>query len=65
MTDKQPADCRPAGLDAATSEEPFTLARPTRRDRHIKPKFASTENMKQRVLFPGANCLPGQLDLFE
>ena len=30
-----------------------------------KRKIVSTERAKQRVLFAGLNCLPGQQNLFE
>ena len=43
-------------------DEPFTLQNaPQVR----KQDFTPRDNRKQRVLFAGMNCLPGQLDLFQ
>ena len=45
------------------SDEPFRLAndQPT-----AKPlSFENSERTRQRVLFSGLDCLPGQLDLFD
>ena len=32
--------------------------------RSTPPRFESNSKTRQRVLFAGMNCLPGQLDLF-
>lgn len=58
-----PARDNPADLGSPPEPHtPFTLSRIPVRD---KPERQPDPPQRQRALFSGLDCLPGQLDLFE
>ena len=52
------------------SEEPFVLHNDLTPEQHMQAGYDEacrkwTEHVRQRMLFDGLDCLPGQMDLFE